>query len=541
MRLSPRLATRMDRVVVFTADLNFTVCHSVVSLLERHRDLEVFIALHKPPKPLARLMRNQWLNVKKNGWRWIPYQTRDIVARVSGRLRPASPVHSPRPGEKYTLQAIERHPRVRIEAFDTINGDAAVVAILQFAPDLGLSLAAPILKAETFSIPKFGTINLHKGKVPEYRGMPPAFWELWNGESSVGCTVHYVDDGLDTGAIIVEGRVERQPFSTVAGLRVALDQLGVQLVDRAVNLIGSDTAQPKRQQGNGKTHRKPTLAQVASLEEKLAPPGHSSPARDLARTLASIGYTHGLRPLSRWRNRLLRKTEIVVLLYHRVSDEFRDGVTVGIEQFDAQMEYIASRYPLISIDDVVKGKVPATGNGKPWIAVTFDDGYLDNYENAVPILLRHRVPTAFFVSTGMMGTDRGFRHDLDKLGHALPNMNWEQLREMQALGFTIGSHTVTHLNCASADPTDLRRELIESKQALERELGLDEVMFAYPFGGRSDMTSQALDAVKEIGYTACLSAYGGVNRGAIDPFNVLRMGVSCGFQPSRFAARVEGW
>jgi methionyl-tRNA formyltransferase len=63
--------------------------------------------------------------------------------------------------------------------------------IRDFAPDLGLSLAASILKESLFSIPHLLTLNLHKGRLPGYRGMPPAFWKLRNGSNVLRCGANW--------------------------------------------------------------------------------------------------------------------------------------------------------------------------------------------------------------------------------------------------------------------------------------------------------------------------------------------------------------
>jgi peptidoglycan/xylan/chitin deacetylase (PgdA/CDA1 family) len=107
-------------------------------------------------------------------------------------------------------------------------------------------------------------------------------------------------------------------------------------------------------------------------------------------------------------------------------------------------------------------------------------------------------------------------------------------------GFTIGAHTVNHINCAKNDFEDVRHELTESRDMLREKLGLDEIVFAYPFGGQSDMTPKVLELVKELGYIGCLSAYGGRVTGAVDPFNVPRMGINCNFTLLAFRARLEG-
>jgi len=112
---------------------------------------------------------------------------------------------------------------------------------------------------------------------------------------------------------------------------------------------------------------------------------------------------------------------------------------------------------------------------------------------------------------------------------------------MQAAGFTIGSHSVSHLDCGTASLEQVRTELRESRATLATELGLDQLIFAYPFGGRQNMTPQALEVVRAEGYAGCLSAYGGRNEGPVDPFNVCRIGISHNFSEWSFRARLEGW
>jgi peptidoglycan/xylan/chitin deacetylase (PgdA/CDA1 family) len=419
-----------------------------------------------------------------------------------------------------------------------VHSEDALARVRAFGPDVAVSLAAPILRAPLFEIPRRGTLNLHKGKLPDYRGMPPAFWEFVNDEPEVGCSVHRVDSGLDTGPILVERSLRRSRYSTVRGIQLALDELGVQLTCEALRLLREETVVWKPQNAGGRTYTKPTLRQVAAMRKQ--PSSDREPQlKRVCKEAFFWSYVRLVRPLARrclgWRNR----QRVVVLLYHRVSDELRDSLTVGIEQFDAQMEWLRYHHQVVSIADIIHGNVPRN-TARPVIAVTFDDGYSDNYEHAVPILLRHQVPAAFFVSTGMIGTTEGFPHDLKRLGHALPTMTWEHLRHMRDLGFVIGSHTVTHLDCGSADMDTVRRELIESRDTLKRNLGLDEVFFAYPFGGRLNMTPPVLQMVKEQGYTGCLSAYGGFIRGPIDSYNVVRTGIGANYTMLAFRAALEG-
>lgn len=529
------------KVVIFTGGLQlYSVRRGIAELTQAFPQCEWLILEHAPRKSVRVLLRNQWRNLKKNGWRWIPYQARDIAGRLFRTRRVGSSASGHLPGEQYVASAILGLPNVRHLRVGAMNCEDILGELRAYAPDLGISLAAPILQAPLFEIPRHGTINLHKGKLPDYRGMPPAFWELLNGETRIGCTVHRVERGLDTGPILVECSVARSRYSTVRGVQLTLDELGVRLMCEALRALCDGTATWKLQGAGGRTYTKPTLRQVAAMEKQSLDDGGDSPLKRACKDAFFWSYVRLARPLARrylgWRH----QQRLIVLLYHRVSDELRDSLTVGIEQFDAQMEWLSGHHTVVSITDIVHGNVPRNTT-RPVIAVTFDDGYLDNYEHAVPILLRHQVPAAFFVSTGLIGTNDGFAHDLKKLGKPLPTMNWEQLRHMHDLGFVIGSHTVTHLDCGSADLETVRRELIQSRDSLRQTLGLEEVIFAYPFGGRANMTAAVLQMVKELGYVGCLSAYGGYTAGRIDPYNVERASIGCNHTMLAFRANLEGY
>ena len=262
--------------------------------------------------------------------------------------------------------------------------------------------------------------------------------------------------------------------------------------------------------------------------------------RHIIKELIFFAYTYLFRPIPRRFLAMRNNQRVIVLSYHRVNDDLRDSLTVGIEQFDRHMAILKQKYTVAAIADIVRGNVPRN-TARPVVAVTFDDGYLDNYENAVPILLKHKIPAAFFISTGMIGSKNGFAHDLRKLGKALPNMNWKQIAHMKQLGFTIGSHTVTHINCAKDDAGKVREEIIKSKETIEDRLGIKEVMFAYPFGKMEDMNNEILEYVKKAGYIGCVSAYEGPNEKTLTPFNVLRMGIDSNFTILAFKARLEGF
>ncbi len=523
------------RIVVFTADLSYAVRAGIVEIDRAIGDASWLVVVHAPRKTVLTLARSQLRNLRRDGWRWIPYQLRDAFERVTAR-RSSTPLHEA-PGSEYSAKAFTARANVRIERVNDIHAESTLAAVRTFQPDLGLALASPILRQPLFSIPKRGTLNLHKGKVPQYRGMPPAFWELWNDEQDVGCTVHRVDAKLDTGDIVCSAVIDREQYSDVRGLQLRLETLGFELMRRAVvaTLAGEDRL--VSQTSGGATFRKPTLRQVALLECRIArrsPAGAPFPKRMLKDAAYAIA-------LGAWRGGALAlaRPRITVLLYHRVSDDARDNLTVGIAQFDRQMELLRRHCQVISLEQMLAQERPEASD-RPVVCVTFDDGYLDNYANAAPILLRHGAPATFFVSTGIVGTDRPFPHDVRRGAARPPTMSWDQVQRMHDQGFAIGSHSVSHIDCAAAPESIVREELGESLAELQRRLGLADVYFAYPFGGRQHMTQQRLALVKEAGYAACLSAYGGSNVGAIDRYNVLRGGINWQFSDRSFRFRCLG-
>lgn len=518
------------RVVVFTGSLSYPVRKGIVEIDEAIQGLEWLIVVSTPRRSPRQLLRSQVQNVRRNGWRWLPYQAAEVLHRLFSNRSRHEPV-APVPGHEYTATALSARRSVCIRHFDDIHAPAALGCVQDFQPDLGISLAAPILRRTLFAIPRLGTINLHKGKLPEFRGMPPAFWELWHDASSVGCSVHCVDDKLDTGHLLEEIAVQRRRHSSVKGLQLELDEVAISLTRDAVRAMLDGSAAPRPQsKANGTTFRKPTLAQQAQLRARLAdpvPPGAAikAIAKDgIARAalgLHTLGLARVLQPRA------------TVLLYHRVSDEARDNLTVGVEQFDRHMSWLATHCQPIAIDRLVAMRaLPRTD--RPLVAVTFDDGYFDNFWHAAPILRRHGVPAAFFVSTGIVDSENAFPHDLKRGNPAIAKMSWAQLREMRRWGFTIGSHTVNHIDCASEPESVVRQELEHSRRALEQRLGVERPIFAYPYGGRQHMTAQRLAWVKDAGYAGCLSAYGGTNIGSIDKFNVLRTSISRAFSDLDF-------
>jgi peptidoglycan/xylan/chitin deacetylase (PgdA/CDA1 family)/folate-dependent phosphoribosylglycinamide formyltransferase PurN len=525
---------KVNKIVVFTGDPNYSVRKGVMAIDKQLGGLDWLILVHSPKYSLIQTARRQWRNLKRHGWRRVP----DMVSTVYARATSASP-NPPSPGSpglEYAMENFANLPNVRRLTYRNIHSKEAVREVKQFRADLGLSLAAPILRKSLFDAPTLGTLNLHKGKVPEYKGMPPAFWEMWNGESSIGCTVHWVAARLDAGAVALSSAIPCEEYSTVKGLQLRLDELGNELMREAVNRISQGEELGTAQGEGGHTYRQPTLKQVAELNRRLAarrPRASSGPwllNKDLLKRLVFVarGGLHRLVP-----------PRVTVLLYHRVTDSARDNLTTGIEQFDRQMALLRRHFNVISPARLLQlTEVPRSD--RPSVCVTFDDGYLDNYVNAFPILLKNQMDAGFFVSTGLIGTNRKFPHDVRRGNDQIPMMEWEHLVEMHQAGFMVGSHTVNHIDCAASEEELVRNELLQSMDDIRSRTGAEEVAFAYPYGGKQNMSPERLEIVKEVGYAGCLSAYGGSNVGHVDRFNVLRRGIHWEFSDDSFLCAALG-
>lgn len=184
---------------------------------------------------------------------------------------------------------------------------------------------------------------------------------------------------------------------------------------------------------------------------------------------------------------------VPILVYHIVRPSYPDdspavqALAHTPEIFAAQMRMLQDRgYTVVSFSDLEnhfrdESILPV----KP-IIISFDDGWRDQFEYAVPILLSYRYPATFFVFTNSIGK-RGF-------------FSWGDLKTLRDEGMTIGSHSRSHPYLTQiTDPEKLRDEIFGSKQILEKNLGISVDEFAYPFG---QYNPSIVEMVREAGYAS---------------------------------------
>jgi methionyl-tRNA formyltransferase len=164
------------------------------------------------------------------------------------------------PREELTLRKKLKAISGRIHFVKNIHASEVLQHVSALQPDLGLIYGSPILKPELFEIPLFGSLGIHHGKVPEYRGNKTVFWMMYNGETCAGVTIQKINKGLDTGSIVKRGEVKahRRAYQTVVR---ELEALGLNLYIQAILDVKNGIAEYRPQVGTkGKLYRNPKPA-----------------------------------------------------------------------------------------------------------------------------------------------------------------------------------------------------------------------------------------------------------------------------------------
>lgn len=246
----------------------------------------------------------------------------------------------------------------------------------------------------------------------------------------------------------------------------------------------------------------------------------------------------------------------MVLCYHKVYNLENDinNVSINVESFYEQMKYLKEHFDIVSAKDYCINDTS--------VAITFDDGYEDNYLNAAPILHELQIPATFFISTACIDvSDEIWCHEvtnyiynntidnpplildgksynvdndrkkinfelMDKLRktpieHRLeliseikkwagvklnPRKEYRMLNSVQIKNlssdelFTIGAHTINHPSIGHMDYIEQEREIVTSKNVLEKIIGSSVDLFAYPFGGLTDYSKETIQILKMSGF-----------------------------------------
>ncbi len=229
------------------------------------------------------------------------------------------------------------------------------------------------------------------------------------------------------------------------------------------------------------------------------------------------------------------RQSMTIVTFHRVNDVLpEDGLTCSSQKFTEFCRFFRKHFRVIPLSEQVEGCRRGL-DMRATLSVTFDDGYVDNFVVAAPILTRLKIPATFFVTTGFIGSSIAPPWD-DQLRVPQHWMSWDQVRELATQGFDVGSHSHHHINLSTSNPSAVRVDLENSQKTLQQELGSPARLFAYPFGREGDISEVSRELIRSAGFDCCLSCFGGVNRLDADPYRLRRISIGEWFaSPHQFA------
>ena len=218
---------------------------------------------------------------------------------------------------------------------------------------------------------------------------------------------------------------------------------------------------------------------------------------------------------------------IPILMYHEIVDEkpsrdlqekVQGSYIVSRSKFKEQISCLKeSGHYTVSLDEAINIlKRKDKTNEKP-IVITFDDGFEGNYRYALPILMEYGLSATFFVSAGLVGNSN--------------MLSWDQIREMDSMGMSIQSHSVSHPMLSTLESEKLKYELLESKLMIEEKIGTPVNFFSYPNG---DYNSEVILNLRNLGYRAACSSKFGLNKSETNIFELKRIKIPGSYNLEEF-------
>ncbi|WP_284646381.1 polysaccharide deacetylase family protein [Paenibacillus silviterrae] len=204
------------------------------------------------------------------------------------------------------------------------------------------------------------------------------------------------------------------------------------------------------------------------------------------------------------------KFSIPVLNYHSVTVQPGNRAAIAPDKLAEQMQYLSDQgYTTLSLRqfiDIWEGR--AKSPEKP-VLLTFDDGYMDNYTKAMPILAKHQFRATMFMSPGMV--DDGYF------------VSWEEAKAMHKAGWDIQPHGMTHPSLPKLSAEKQSFEIVEAKRQIEEQLGITADVFCYPYGERNETT---LKILKNNGFRYAFTIDQGMAQPTQNPLLIRRLFVN---------------
>jgi peptidoglycan/xylan/chitin deacetylase (PgdA/CDA1 family) len=216
-----------------------------------------------------------------------------------------------------------------------------------------------------------------------------------------------------------------------------------------------------------------------------------------------------------------------VLMYHKVNDLWPNPTSVPTAVFVEQMELLGELgYAPVALDAVRDYYLDGVPLPERAVLITFDDGYRDNLENALPVLQRHGYPAVVFVPIAYLdGRLLPHEEPLRLLGVRNETLGWDELAALEAGGVRVESHGIGHRPLSELDPAEAAREIAISKLRLEERLGREVEAYAFVKGSLADYRPEHASLVQQAGYKLAFTSVSGANGPRTDRFRLRRYNV----------------
>ena len=498
---------------------------------------EVLVCRKILPNDVATVFRRLFRNIKVHGLVFIPYRLYHIIKNIYTRF-----INRNRNGK----ESVENPTKISINLIESedIHAKDVLDRVKTWNPDLGLSIGAPILRQKLFSIPTMGTINVHCAKLPDYRGAPPGFWEVREGATEIGASVHWMDEGLDTGDIIASATASIYENDRVSDVQKRALELGRLVLEKTLKVITEGKLEGTKQNEGGSTFKQPLVREKIKvhIQNLFSRYKYWNKRRGRwVKLIVSLGLLILYRPISDSWYKLKGRHPIRFFTFHRVTNLCRDGMTVSPDIFAKQIKYILKHYKVISAREAIELLSDGKSLRYPYAVITFDDGYSSVFNSAFPIMKQAGVTGCCFVSTDLVNSKKNFKHDLDSpIQEFLGVMSWDELQHLQEEGWDIGAHSATHARMSELKADKLDYEVITPMNTLKQKLGMEKLMVAYPFGLAEDVPDNWQDIVRNAGYIANFSDIMGENYPGDDLYDLARIELGGDHASLGWKVRVHG-
>jgi peptidoglycan/xylan/chitin deacetylase (PgdA/CDA1 family) len=220
---------------------------------------------------------------------------------------------------------------------------------------------------------------------------------------------------------------------------------------------------------------------------------------------------------------------IAILFYHRVADTCLNPWSISRRNFVQHLDWLESNFDVITLAEA-QARIRSQTNYRPSVVITFDDGYAENCDFALPELKRRNLPATYFVATDAVKNGTPFRHDLQCSRPLRPNTIAE-IQDIARAGFEIGGHTKSHADIGRlTDPNAVCDEIVGGIEELEA-WGVGPIRyFSFPTGLPENTSQLAVDLLLGSGLAGFCTAHGAWNWPASPGYHLRRIHADPGMQ-----------